>query len=141
VFDRAADRLVGVVRSGHPLARGKMTASRYAGASHVVVSRSGFEDGAVDRPFLPLDLKRHVATIVGGFSAALSLARASDFVATVPDRHTAGLRAGMITFALPMVTKAFTVSMLWHPRMEADAGHRWLRGCVRSVCDHRQPAG
>jgi hypothetical protein len=22
------------------------------------------------------------------------------------------------------------VSMLWHPRMDGDAAHRWLRGCV-----------
>jgi len=24
--------------------------------------------------------------------------------------------------------------MLWHPRMDADPAHRWLRDCVRQVC-------
>lgn len=128
------DRLVGVVRAGHPLSKGRLTPARYANAEHVLVSRSGFENNAVDRPFLPPDLKRSIGTIVSGFSAALSFARASDLVATVPDRHTANLRRGMLSFPLPMPTLEFTVSMLWHPRMDADPAHRWLRACLRKVC-------
>lgn len=128
------DRLVGVVRSGHAFARGKVTAADYGRARHVVVSRSGAEGGAVDRPFLPADLARNVTTIVGGFSGALALARASDLVATVPERHTETLRQGMVSFALPVATEGFMVSLLWHPRMDADPAHRWLRGLMREVC-------
>ena len=128
------DRLLGVVRAGHPLSEGKLTAARYLAAEHVVVSRSGTEAGAVDRPFLPTDLKRNDRTMVSGFSAALSLARASDLVATVPDKHTATLRAGMVSFELPFHARDFSVSMLWHPRVDADPSHRWLRACVREVC-------
>jgi DNA-binding transcriptional LysR family regulator len=133
------DRLVGVVRDGHPLSDGKLTAARYAGAQHVIVSRSGLESGAVDLPFLPSRLERNVGTIVSGFSAALSLAGASDLVATVPDRHTANLRRGMFSFPLPLPALEFTVSMLWHPRMDADPAHRWLRACVREVCATTAP--
>ncbi len=25
------------------------------------------------------------------------------------------------------------VSLLWHPRPDADAAHRWLRGCVHAA--------
>lgn len=128
------DRLVGAVRPGHPLASGKITAQRYREGPHVVVSRSGAADTATDRPFLPRGLDRRVTTIVGGFSAALALARGSDLVATVPDRHTEALRKGMFVFPLPMPAKDFAVSMLWHPRMDGDPAHRWLRSCVRSVC-------
>lgn len=128
------DRLIGVVRRGHPLSEGRLTANAYAEAHHVIVSRSGYENGAVERPFLPPDLVRKVGTIVGGFSAALSLARASDLVATVPEHHTESLRDGMFSFRLPVPANAFTVSMLWHPRMEADPAHRWLRACLREVC-------
>lgn len=128
------DRLIGVVREGHPLSRVAVTAAGYLGASHVVVSRSGVEESAVDRPFLPSGARRAAATIVSGFSAALSLVRASDLVATVPDRHTANLREGMVSFPLPLEARAFTVSMLWHPRMDSDPAHRWLRSCIRKVC-------
>ncbi|TGP40343.1 LysR family transcriptional regulator, partial [bacterium M00.F.Ca.ET.230.01.1.1] len=27
-----------------------------------------------------------------------------------------------------------TISMLWHPRLDADPAQRWLRDCVRAVC-------
>lgn len=128
------DRLIGAVRAGHPLARGQITAERYAQARHVIVSRSGFEDDAVDRPFLPPGLTRRVASVVSGFAAALSLARGSDLVATVPERHTETLREAMFSFPIPAPTTAFTVSMLWHPRLDADPAHRWLRGCLRDVC-------
>lgn len=128
------DRLVGAVRGDHPLATGQLTIARYAAEAHVIVSRSGFESGAVERPFLPPAFERNIGTIVGGFSAALSLARASDLVATVPDRHTTNLRTGMFSFVLPIPTLEFTVSMLWHPRMDADPAHRWLRTRVREVC-------
>ena len=133
------DRLVGVVRAGHPLSQGKLTAEGYAAARHVIVSRSGFESDAVDRPFLPPGFGRTVGTIVSGFSAAVALARASDLVATVPDRHTANLRDGMFSFVLPVPVLKFTVSMLWHPRMDADPAHRWLRGCLRKVCARNDP--
>lgn len=128
------DCLVGVVREGHPLGPDGLTRAGYLDARHVVVARNGLEAGAVDLPFLPAGLRRRVATLVGGFSAALALARASDLVATVPDRHTASLRHGMISFTLPLPTAEFTVSMLWHPRMDADPAHRWLRSCVREIC-------
>ena len=72
--------------------------------------------------------------MVGGFSAALALARGFDLVASVPERHTGNLREGMHSFALPFTLPAFTVSMLWHPRLDGDAAHRWLRECVRDVC-------
>ncbi len=129
-----SDRLVAVVGASHPLAQAPLTADRYARARHVIVSRSGFDEDAVDRPFLPPGLSRRVACAVGGFAAALSLARHSDLVATVPERHTATLREGLISLPLPIPTTGFTVSMLWHPRLDADPAHRWLRGCVREAC-------
>ena len=37
------DRLVGVVRAGHPLARAKATRARYLGGRHIAVSRDGLD--------------------------------------------------------------------------------------------------
>lgn len=128
------DRLVGVVRTGHPLIGGEMTASRYAAGRHVLVSRAGIERGAVDDALQPLGLQRQISAIVGGFAGALALARGADLIATVPERHTARLRDGMESFPLPFPVPEVTVSMLWHPRLHADPVHRWLRECVRAVC-------
>lgn len=134
------DGFIGVVRAGHPLSRGKMTPSRYASGRHILVSRRGLEKGLIDEVLQPLGLRREIATIVGGFAAALALARASDLIATVPERHTGNLRTGLYSFPLPVTTPTITVSMLWHPRLDADPAHRWLRGCVRDVCtEQRRP--
>tara|TARA_R110000850_G_scaffold91742_14_gene194665 strand:+ start:19876 stop:20778 length:903 start_codon:yes stop_codon:yes gene_type:complete len=132
------DRYVGVVRAGHPLSKGKMTSSRYAAAAHVHVSRREGDKGHVDDALAELGLKRKIVAVVGGFSAALALARASDIVATVHERHTGNLFAGMHSFPLPLPMPRFTVSLLWHPRFDGDPAHRWLRGCVREVCAQRQ---
>jgi len=128
------DCFVGVVRKGHTLARGRVTVKRYAACSHVLVSRGGRDRGAADDALARLGLEREIVAIVGGFSSAVALARSSDVVATVPERHTAKLRAGLHTFALPFEMPAITVSMLWHPRLDADAAQRWLRACVREIC-------
>jgi DNA-binding transcriptional LysR family regulator len=127
-----ADRFIGVVRAGHPLGRGRMTPSRYASGKHIGVSRRGLAAGPIDASLKPL--AREVAVIVGGFSSALALARTSDLIASVPERYTGKLREGMHSFALPFAAPEMTIALLWHPRQDADPGHRWLRALVHEVC-------
>ncbi|UVM34979.1 LysR family transcriptional regulator [Pseudomonas sp. B21-019] len=128
------DRFIGVVRTGHPLSQGEVSASRYAAGRHILVSRRGLDKGPMDEALEALGLQREIITVVGGFSAALALARASDLIATVPARHTQNLRTGLHSFDLPFELPPITISMLWHPRMDADSAHRWLRDCLRAVC-------
>jgi DNA-binding transcriptional LysR family regulator len=128
------DRFIGVMRIGHPLCRGKMTAARYAAGKHISVLHRGLDSGPIDEALKPMGLQRDIVTIVGGFSTALALARTSNLIATVPERHTGNLRDGMHSFPLPVATDEFTVSLLWHPRLDAEPAHRWIRGCVREVC-------
>jgi DNA-binding transcriptional LysR family regulator len=128
------DRFVGVVRNGHPLSRGKITAARYADGRHIGITRRGIDRGPIDDALDILGLKRNIVVIVGGFATAVALARSSDLIASVPERHTGNLRAGLHTFALPISTPEITVSLLWHPRLDADPAHRWLRSQVRAVC-------
>lgn len=128
------DRFVGVVHARHPWRKGTMTPARYAAGRHILVSRTGAERGPVDEALETLGLARQITTFVSGFAAALALARATDLVATVPERHTRNLRAGMYSFPLPVPSNEIIISMLWHPRMEADPAHQWLRTCVREVC-------
>ncbi|MFI9813425.1 LysR family transcriptional regulator [Saccharothrix variisporea] len=129
-----SDTFVGVVRPEHPLSTGEVTTAGYAAARHVNVSRRGLTEGLVDLALRPTGHHRDVVTVVDGFGAAVALARASDLVATVPDRHTATLRAGLHTFALPFPPPEVTVSLLWHTRLDSDKAHRWLRTTVLTAC-------
>ena len=128
------DRSIGVVREEHPLRKSKITPARFAAGRHICVSR-GMDKDPIDEALERLGLERDiVVTLVGGFSTAVALARNSDLVACVPERHTGNLRIGMHSFPLPVSTPAFTVSLLWHPRLDSDPAHRWLRGCIRDAC-------
>lgn len=100
-------------------------------------SRRGLDKGPVDEALQAIELTRGIVTIVAGFSTALALARATDLIASVPERHTENLRTGMHGFALPFFLPMFTVAMLWHPRLDADPAHQWLRGCLRDVCSEK----
>jgi len=128
------DRFIGVVRSGHALSKGGMTPERYAKGRHIGISQQVLDNGPIDGALGQLGLALDIVTIVGSFSAALALARASDLIACVPERHTGNLRTGMHSFDLPVTAPNITVSLLWHPRLDADPAHRWLRGLILNAC-------
>ncbi|WP_144143518.1 LysR family transcriptional regulator [Paraburkholderia sp. BCC1884] len=142
------DRFVGVVRSGHPLTLdGPVSAERYVAFGHVVASRRGRATGPVDEALAASGLERTIVAVVPGFSAALAVARTSDLIAlvpasvlgsqTAPQSHAVGV--AMHAFELPVATEGITVSQMWHPRLEAELAHRWLRQLVLSVCREQMP--
>lgn len=128
------DRFVVVLRHGHPLAGETVDIAAYAAANHVHVGRPGATPGPIDLALGTQGYARRIAVIVGGFSAALMIARGSDLIATVPERHTITLRDGMVTLPLPFPMDPITISLIWHPRMEADPTHRWVRDRIRQLC-------
>jgi DNA-binding transcriptional LysR family regulator len=61
--------------------------------------------------------------MVSGFSTAIALARGTDLIATVPERHSRSLLSGMFTFPLPVPVPEIMISLLWRPRLDADPAH------------------
>ena len=128
------DRFVGITRRAHRLSKGRVTPERYVASHHVVVERRGLRAAMVDEALERMGLARNAVATVSGFGPAIALARASDMVATVPEKHTAGLCDGMHKFKLPVPVDEFTISLFWHPRLDADPAHRWLRSLVVEIC-------
>jgi DNA-binding transcriptional LysR family regulator len=128
------DRFVAAVRAGHDSTQGVVTPERYAAFGHVVASRRGRASGPVDEALAAFGLARAVVAVVPSFSAAMAVARASDLVALVPGQQTEAARAGMQCFPLPVRTAGITVSQMWHPRLDVDSAHRWLRGLMLTAC-------
>ncbi|MFI6319370.1 LysR family transcriptional regulator [Nonomuraea sp. NPDC050556] len=140
VEELLTDRIVGVVRQGHPLLDGEMTPERYAAAEHVISSRRGRTSGPIDQALAALGLRRRVVGTVPTFTASLFVARESDLVAMAGEAwlsRSAVTALGMVAFALPLDLPVITVSQAWHPRHDADPGHAWLRGQVRQVFSSR----
>ena len=99
-----------------------------------MIARRGLQMGSIDESLEKLGLARNGAAIVSGFSPAIALARASDLIATVPERHTGSMCEGMHRFTLPLHLPDFTISLFWHPRVDADLSHRWLRSRILDIC-------
>jgi len=134
------DRFVGVCRSGHPFLT-SMTAKRYARFQHVVVSRKRQYAGPVDDALEALGLQRTIAMVVLTYANAVQIARHSDLLGLVPHSSLGsplwgshGNSAGVEHFELPVRTPGINVSAIWHPRLDADPGHRWLRDTLVAIC-------
>lgn len=131
------DRFVGAVRKTHPLASlPEISVKDYVAWGHVVAAPNGSLHGFVDDALAESGLSRKVASVVPGFPTALSVALASDLIAMVPALYLQNpqMTEQLHVFELPFETRAITVSQMWHPRMERDPGHRWLREKVLEVC-------
>jgi DNA-binding transcriptional LysR family regulator len=132
------DRFLGVAREGHPLFDAEITAERYAGFGHVVSARRGpREGGAVETGLAALGLTRRVAAMVPSFPAALAVVGRSDLLSHVPESYLTAVlefRSGLRSFPLPVEIAPITISLMWHPRMDADPAHRWLRGLILETC-------
>lgn len=141
------DKYVGVARAGHPLLAGAgVTPERYAACSHVVASRDGDVVEPIDGALRELGLRRTVMVVVPGYPDAMRIARRSDLVAVVPRSCLGNAVAsdhpateGLASFELPLPMPEFRISAMWHPRMDADPAHRWLRNTVMSVCRTAYP--
>jgi DNA-binding transcriptional LysR family regulator len=134
------DRFLGIAREGHPLFAGTLTPERYAGFGHVVSSRRGHRDGPVDTALAALGITRRVAVVVQSFPAALAVVCRSDLLSVAPENYLVAVtefHRGLRTFPLPVETAPITVSQMWHPRVDADPEHRWLRGVVLETCGER----
>ena len=134
------DRFVGVARHGHPLLEGKITAERFAACGHVVSSRRGHRDGPVDAALAANAITRRVAAVVQSFPAALAIVCRSDFLSVVPETYlkaVAEFRSDLRAFPLPVETAPITISQMWHPRVDADPAHRWLRGVILETCGRK----
>ncbi|MQT12196.1 LysR family transcriptional regulator [Segnochrobactrum spirostomi] len=135
------DRSVGIARTGHPLLDGAVTPERYAACRHVVVSREGDAREPADDALAALGLTRAVPLVVPGYPDAMRIVRASDLVSRVPRSclgnalvtdHASAL--GLGAFDLPVPTPDFVISAIWHPRLDDDPAHRWLRDFIARLC-------
>ena len=125
------------MRKGHPLSeQPEVSLSDYVAWGHVVASPDGSLHGVVDEALAERGMKRKVASVVPGFPTALSVALASDLIAMVPALYllNQAMTERVHVFELPFKTRTITVSQMWHPRMERDPAHRWLREKVLEVC-------
>lgn len=123
------DRFVSVVRRDHPASGRRMTLERFVALDHVQVAPRGQPGGYLDDVLRARGLSRNVARAVPYFLTALQLVAETDYVLTVSERIARRYEAplGLSVFEAPVRLRPYALSLVWHPRLDADAGHRFLR--------------
>ena len=136
---------VGVARVNHPIFDEEITPERLTRWEHINVSRRGKAAGPVDAALEAQGLRRHVALVLPNPYTALFALQDSDLLLPLP-RHLAStaLSAGLRirVFDLPTPLEAVLLTQAWHPRLEGDPAHQWLRQTIHTLCneDHAQAA-
>ena len=123
------DRFVGVVRKGHPLTRQRVTLEHFVRAPHVQVAPRGRPGGYLDDVLRERGLERTVARAVPYFVTALQLVAETDYVLTISERIARRYAAalGLELFEVPVKLEPYALSLVWHPRVDPDPAHRFLR--------------
>ena len=113
----------------------QLTIEEYMNAQHVSISIQGGTQGVPDKWLVAKGYKRKVAMQVAYFEAAMRCVRGTKLIATIPRRFAEGSaeRAGVRLLVPPSEITGFRYVMTWHPRVNTDAAHAWLRATMREV--------
>lgn len=129
------ERLVGMVAADHPLASGRVTLRRIAGAEHIGVSRRGRAHGIFDDILGQHGLSRSVVAVVPTFSAAAYIIASSKLTGLVTARYAARVAAltGAHVYEVPARLPQLSIAQAWHVRHDLDPAHHWLRTQVAAL--------
>jgi DNA-binding transcriptional LysR family regulator len=123
------DRFVVVVREGHPLASRKLTLEQFVQKAHIQIAPRGQPGGYLDDVLREKGFERTVARAVPYFLPALYLVSKTDYLLTTSERVARELAPllGLRLLEPPLQLKPYALNLVWHPRFDADQGHRFLR--------------
>ncbi len=123
------DRFMAVVRKGHPGVGKRLTLEQFVGLAHIQVAPRGKPGGYLDDVLRERGLTRTVARAVPYFVTALQLVAETDYVLTVSERIARRYESSLALQLLevPIKLRPYALSLVWHPRVDGDAGHRFLR--------------
>jgi DNA-binding transcriptional LysR family regulator len=126
------ERLVCVVRKGHPASRGALTAARYAAFDHLLVAPREGDTSAVDRVLAGSGLARRVVMTLPHFLVAPFVVARSDLVLTVSQRVAATFAPalGLAVVPCPLRLPGYGLAQTWAESTAADEAQRWLRAAV-----------
>lgn len=123
------DRFVCVLRRGHPATKRRFTLEDFVAIPHIQVAPRGKPGGYLDDVLGERGLARTVARAVPYFVTALQLASETDYVLVISERIARRLEKplSLTILEVPLKLRPYALSLVWHPRVDGDAGHRFLR--------------
>ena len=139
-----SDEFACLVRRDHPRVKKRLTLETYAELPHAFVAPRGTPGGVVDDALRARGLQRRVALLLPNFLVAPHVVARSDLVVTLGARIARSFAEHLPLRVLtpPLPLPGFEMSLAWHARMDADAGHAWVREQIvrvsRELPSHRK---
>ena len=110
-------------------AKKRLSLEQFVSIPHIQVAPRGKPGGYLDDVLKERSLSRTVARAVPYFVTALHLAAETDYILTISERIAKQYAESLsLTLReLPVKLRPYALSLVWHPRLDGDAGHRFLR--------------
>jgi DNA-binding transcriptional LysR family regulator len=115
--------------------RRALTLKQYLAADHIGVDIVGGIQTIPEKRLSAIGAKRHCPIVVPYHTTAMRSVVGTNLVATVP-RRMADLDTSNPSVRIvkaPAALGEFKYLMAWHPRMNTDAAHVWLRSVIREA--------
>jgi DNA-binding transcriptional LysR family regulator len=134
-----ADQLCLIQRKKHPRGRKNPSVDEICQFPHAIIApEAGALWGVVDDELKKLGKKRHIVASMPTFLTVPLLVEHSDLIAAIP-RRLANINSDKLdSFDLPLPHMDFEMLLSWHPRVQADPGHQWLRKQIAAPFAKRQ---
>jgi len=123
------DRMVVVVRKGHPRVRNSLDLDGYLHHEHVQVSSRRAGQSLEDVELSRLGLQRRVRLRCQHYFAACRVVSQTDLILTMPESyaHIANAQFGNRILPLPLEMVGLDAYLYWHANVENEPANRWLR--------------
>ncbi len=123
------DRPVCAVRAQHPEVNEQLSMEQFVRLAHIHITPRGERSDGIDDALRRRGHTRTVARAVPCLVPALQLAAQTDYIVTIPERVALALarRYQLKLVPPPLELDHYALSLVWHPRFDDDAGHRFLR--------------
>jgi DNA-binding transcriptional LysR family regulator len=117
-----------------------LTLKQYLAASHIVVSTYAGVQTIPDKQLAAVGAKRSSCVRVPYFGVALQCLAGTELVLTLTSGLTSVVKADckLRLVKAPQELHPFHFLMAWHPRLNTDPRHMWLREAMRSITAGRE---
>ncbi|WP_244070446.1 LysR family transcriptional regulator [Bradyrhizobium sp. Ce-3] len=129
------DRMVCLMRNGHPIKRGRLTFERFIDHEHMKVSMSPTDLRFVDDVLAERGHRRRITLNVPHWLVVPHVLKSTDLLAVMP-RHLAAVLMddGLRMEELPFESAPFDWMLYWHRRYDQSHANGWLRDRIRAAC-------